>query len=555
MPSYKTPGVYVEEISTLPPSVAEVATAIPAFLGYTERGSGIQRINTLLEFEAAFGGPYAFTFNATTTIDSTSGLEVVDTVQMSNEGVTHFVLYYALRHYFQNGGGSCYVVSVGNYDASPQKADFEAGLADLEKEDEPTLILFPEALLIGTADYLDLCQQALAQCEKLKDRFLLCDIISGGDEAISAFRNGIGNNNLAYGAAYYPGLETTLTFAYEDRNVNVDRSAVPGDAQSVWSDTFGDNGIQVRFSGAEGSTPRLRIVSGTAGNPVAFAIDSQLLTISDAAGKTGDGVADEWQTWSASNDAQGFSVTANGDGSGPVPNTANANVDLPAVPGDSPTTTMADLRTTSTALYNQLRARMASQRVVMSASPSVAGAYATVDRNRGVWKAPANVSLNGVIRPLDKVTHEQQERMNVDPTAGKSINAIRAFTGKGILIWGARTLAGNDNEWRYVPVRRLFNMIEESTQKATAFAVFEPNDATTWLKVKAMIESYLYGLWEQGALAGPTPESAYFVNVGLGTTMTPQDVLEGRMIVEIGVAAVRPAEFIILRFSHMLQQA
>ncbi|MGB1017168.1 MAG: phage tail sheath family protein, partial [Nannocystaceae bacterium] len=137
----------------------------------------------------------------------------------------------------------------------------------------------------------------------------------------------------------------------------------------------------------------------------------------------------------------------------------------------------------------------------------------------------------------------------------KSINAIRAFAGKGTLVWGARTLAGNDNEWRYVPVRRLFITVEESVQKASAFAVFEPNDSTTWLKVKGMIESYLYGLWEQGGLAGSSPEAAYFVNVGLGKTMTPQDVLEGRMHVEIGLAAVRPAEFIILRFSHKLQEA
>ncbi|MCP4362041.1 MAG: phage tail sheath family protein, partial [Chloroflexi bacterium] len=168
---------------------------------------------------------------------------------------------------------------------------------------------------------------------------------------------------------------------------------------------------------------------------------------------------------------------------------------------------------------------------------------------------PANVSLSAVIGPVTKITHDDQESMNVDPTAGKSINAIRAFTGKGTLVWGARTLAGNDNEWRYISVRRLFNMIEESTQKATSFAVFEPNDTTTWLKVKAMIESYLYGLWEQGALAGPTSDAAYFVNVGLGKTMTSQDILEGRMIVEIGIAAVRPAEFIVLRFSHKMQEA
>jgi phage tail sheath protein FI len=209
----------------------------------------------------------------------------------------------------------------------------------------------------------------------------------------------------------------------------------------------------------------------------------------------------------------------------------------------------------NTSLYNQLRIALNQQWVILPPSPAVAGAYASVDRNRGVWKAPANVSLAAVIGPVTKITNSEQDDLNVDATAGKSINAIRAFTGKGTLVWGARTLAGNDNEWRYVSVRRLFNMIEESAQKSTAFAVFEANDATTWLKVRAMIEAYLYGLWEQGALAGPTPEAAYFVHVGLGTTMTAQDVLEGRMIVEIGIAAVRPAEFIILRFSHKMQEA
>jgi phage tail sheath protein FI len=177
-----------------------------------------------------------------------------------------------------------------------------------------------------------------------------------------------------------------------------------------------------------------------------------------------------------------------------------------------------------------------------------------VDRDRGVWRAPANVSLNATIGPVSRITDTEQQDLNVDTTAGKSINVVRAFAGKGTLIWGARTLAGNDNEWRYVPVRRLFITIEESTRKASAFAVFEPNDATTWLKVKGMIESYLYSLWERGALAGSKPEAAYYVNVGLGRTMTPQDVLEGRLIVEIGIAAVRPAEFVVLRFMHRLQQ-
>jgi phage tail sheath protein FI len=146
-----------------------------------------------------------------------------------------------------------------------------------------------------------------------------------------------------------------------------------------------------------------------------------------------------------------------------------------------------------------------------------------------------------------------QDELNVDPTGGKSINAIRAFAGKGTVVWGARTLAGNDNEWRYVSVRRFFSVVEESVKKSTSWAVFEPNDANTWVKVRGMIENYLTQKWREGALAGATPKEAFFVRCGLGTTMDAQDILEGRLNVEIGMAAVRPAEFIILKFSHKLQ--
>ncbi|HJY22539.1 MAG TPA: phage tail sheath C-terminal domain-containing protein, partial [Hanamia sp.] len=185
----------------------------------------------------------------------------------------------------------------------------------------------------------------------------------------------------------------------------------------------------------------------------------------------------------------------------------------------------------------------------------IAGVYASVDSNRGVWKAPANVGLNGVTDVTCKITDDVQNGLNVDVTSGKSINAIRAFTGKGILVWGARTLAGNDNEWRYVSVRRFFNMVEESVKKSTYQFVFEPNDANTWVKVRAMIENYLTVLWRQGALAGAKPEQAFYVKVGLNITMTAQDILEGYMNVEIGMAVVRPAEFIVLKFSHKMQEA
>jgi hypothetical protein len=187
-------------------------------------------------------------------------------------------------------------------------------------------------------------------------------------------------------------------------------------------------------------------------------------------------------------------------------------------------------------------------------SGSVAGVYAAVDRSRGVWKAPANVSLSGVSALAVKINDASQAGLNVH-TTGKSINAIRTFTGKGSLIWGARTLDGNSNEWRYISVRRFFNMAEESIKKATVPFTFEPNDANTWIRVRAMIENFLTLQWRAGALAGEKTAHAFYVKVGLGETMTAQDILEGRMIVEIGMAVVRPAEFIVLKFAHKMQES
>jgi phage tail sheath protein FI len=442
MLAYKTPGVYVEEVSTLPPSVAEVSTAVPAFIGYTEKGPQIAQVSTLLEYEQLFGGPRLASF--TVTVDAASQVTGV-----TRDPASEFLLYYAVSHYFKNGGGSCYIVSVGDYTSPPAKDNITAGLSLLEKEDEPTLIVLTDAVSLAAADYHQVCQAALAQCQKLGDRFAIFDVKKDAvtdKKDIDVFRDGIGTSNLAYGAAYYPYLQTSLSYAYKDENVTIQDGAAAG----VTLDTF---------------------------------------------------------------------------------------------------------KSTQTATYQQVKTRLTAERVVLPPSAAVAGIYASVDRDRGVWKAPANVGVSAVIGPMLKITNEAQDALNVDPTAGKSINAVRAFTGKGTIVWGARTLAGNDNEWRYVPVRRLFIMIEESARKATSFAVFEPNDMTTWLKVKGMIESFLYGLWERGALAGAAPAAAYFVNVGLGKTMTSQDILEGRMIIEIGIAAVRPAEFVVLRFSHKLQEA
>ncbi|HEY6505767.1 MAG TPA: phage tail sheath C-terminal domain-containing protein [Chitinophagaceae bacterium] len=206
-------------------------------------------------------------------------------------------------------------------------------------------------------------------------------------------------------------------------------------------------------------------------------------------------------------------------------------------------------------IYKTLLTKAGQDLMILPPGAAIAGVYASVDSNRGVWKAPANASLASVLGPFFLISAQDQESLNVDTNSGKSINAIRAFTGRGTLVWGTRTLAGNDNEWRYVPVRRFFNYAEESIKKATEPFVFEPNDLNTWVRVKAMIENFLTLEWRRGALAGAKATDAFYVKVGLGETMTALDILEGRMIIEIGLAVVRPAEFIILRFSHKMQES
>jgi len=572
--TYSTPGVYVQEIPTLAPSVAPVATAIPVFIGYTEKGPTVPtRIDTLLDYENLFGGANPSAFSVKVEDNPIDGLPPTLTITRTDATSNPFLMHYGLSLYFQNGGGSCYILSIGDYKTTPAKSKFEDALTALEKEDEPTLIVLLDAVALTAteADYYDLCRKALDQCHTLGDRFLLVDIPKGSSPETFRSSSTFGNNYLSYAAAYYPYLNTTLNYLYEEEKISISdlrkkpvTTTVPTTSDSVkWSSDI--SGITVSYTGAAGDAPSVIITADAAGDISEFDTSGKntlAIKISSTKAPTATELADAWSNWKTAkgNSAKGFDIVFTGNDKTVV--TVAPSQQLTQTPkeqvSDSNKTeslTLAELKQNNTSLYNQIKSSLANQRVTLPPSPAIAGVYASVDRDRGVWKSPANVSLNAVLGPDTKISDTRQDYLNIDPDAGKSINAIRSFTGKGTLVWGARTLAGNDNEWRYVSVRRLFINIEESTRKASAFAVFEPNDATTWLKVKAMIESYLYGLWQQGAMAGSKPESAYFVSVGLGKTMTAQDILEGRMIVNIGVAAVRPAEFIILCFSHKMQEA
>ena len=551
MPVYNRPDVYVEEISTLPPSVAEVSTAIPAFIGYTEYDSlTLQptRITSFLEFTTLFGGAAPVPFTA----DTTGELPLINID--AQDTMRDHKLYYALDLYFKNGGSDCYIVSLGAF-KTKAKSDFEKGIAALITEDEPTLIILSEATtLTDSNEYYSLCQQALTQCAGMQDRFCILDVLppadnttTATDAAILQFRGGIGNQNMSYGAAYFPYLYTTLNYVYNEDNVTI---AATGTAPKAVA-----GGITVTSKKAVSNTdkPRVTIAVPTgdgAASDISFAAAANGLTITAPPNKTAQNVYDAWNSNQKITQLKAdFDMAATNGAAKVVAATANFTATT------SPSASLTSIKQTQPTLYNAIKQEMGKFKLVLPPAAAIAGVYALTDRTRGVWKAPANVSLNAVIGPTIKISNQAQDRLNVDATTGKSINAIRSFTGKGTLVWGARTLDGSSNEWRYVPVRRLFIMIEESAKKASYFAVFEPNDASTWLKVKGTIESFLYSLWQQGALAGSTPKAAYYVNIGLGITMTQQDILEGRMIVEIGIAAVRPAEFLILRFSHKLQEA
>ena len=684
--TYSTPGVFVEEQTLFPPSVAAVATAIPAFIGYTAKAQDDStnqplnnrptRLSSLLEYELYFGGDFAptsydvvVTNSAITTITPKSGA--------NNR---RYYLYKALRHYFDNGGGPCYIVSVGVYPAPVQvgtvTTDLLAGLEAIKRFDEPTILLFPDAVELPDAVALGTIQKAaLTQCADLQDRFAVMDIQGGfrkaavGNDPIAGFRDNLGTENLKYGAVYYPWLISTyaqdlsfssLAFKKPDPgNPGAVIAMLPAELEAL--STVPTDVIMVQQAARTGAdavlflnalaaatTPPLTgatisplkaqfdrltatflnaapnstrdqfaaivtfvrtltlslqtldAASLTLSNPLKASLNAlktdatftggivSLIKIEKNAGLLTDlmppgrdaAAVDAGYTslnntvWvgnvlvSTLTADTTINVGANGATTIKAKGTNVLNADLFSLFVQRLVNTVQNLYQSSllnrTMAEQQLftqhpwfkgfAARFRRDMALVPASGAIAGVYASVDRTRGVWKAPANVSLNAVAGPAVKLEDREQESLNIHPT-GKSVNVIRAFTGKGVLVWGARTLAGNDNEWKYVPVRRFFTFAEESIRRATEPFVFEPNDANTWVRVKAMVENFLTLQWRAGALAGAKPEQAFYVKIGLNETMTALDILEGRMIVEIGMAAVRPAEFIILRFSHLMQES
>ena len=518
--SYKTPGVYLVEKDAFPGSVVEVATAIPAFIGYTEKaeynGKDLTnkpfRITSFAEFLNIFGGAPSVRF--TYTADSAAAPAEGEEGEESNseakaEGKATlkakpmFRLYDSMRIFFQNGGAACYICSVGGYDKKIDKDELLNGITPFVKEQEPTIMLVPDAVSLGSADQCASIQnELLAHCAKMQNRFAILDVFDGYKEpleCINAFREGV-TSFLNYGAVYYPWIHTNIVSASEVSFANIEPEA---DGEGAYATLAFDLAKSVipSLSSLDASEEELKKLTKREAELVSF-----------------------------------FKKLRDFD-----------------VKKDSPT----DLHNTLTVVcpkYAALTTSMSEILNLMAPSAAMAGIYARVDNSEGVWKAPANVGVNGVISPAVNLTNDEQEDLNV-PLNGKAVNAIRYFVGDGIKVWGARTLDGNSLDWRYVNVRRTMIMLEESIKQASKAYVFDANTSSTWLTMKNMIGNFLNSVWRRGGLAGTTPEDAYEVHVGLGDTMTPEDILEGILKVTVKVALIRPAEFIELTFQQQQQKS
>lgn len=529
MAQMKTPGVYIVEKNAFPNSVVEAATAIPAFIGITEKAqngpdslSGKPwKITSMTDFQQYFGGAPAPKFVLSVgdapkegdpapfySLPSPDGSKAVAVTDQSGP----FSLYYQMVMFYANGGGTCYIVSVGTYaeGAPVDKDKVVAALAAMEKEQEITMVVVPEAA--STPDCKDIQTQVLAHCGKMMNRIAILDVQPKAaahetmSDQIETFRTNVGANFLSYGAAYYPWLNTSVL-----SDKDIDGTVLTWDFTQPAPDI-------APFFAPDSKFPKYfadTYAEIAAGKKVVKPAQKDETGAETAPAETADCTPDELAAMK----------------------TNLHNALLQNLPG-----------------YQYVVNKVKDRLNLLPPSAAMAGLYTMVDNTRGVWKAPANVSVNYVNSPVENIDNAMQEDLNM-PMNGKAVNAIRTFPGEGIKVWGARTLDGNSQDWRYVNVRRTMMFLEESVKNAAKAYVFEPNVAATWMNVRSMIDNFLRSVWKRGGLAGATPEDAYEIHVGLGDTMTATDILDGIMRITVLVAITRPAEFIEITFQQQMQKS
>lgn len=480
-------------------------------------------------------------------------LDVVNPVWQLTSPDPFYTFYYNMALFFANGGGACYIVSVGDYSVNFDLKKFESAIDALEKEQEPTMIIVPEAVSAKKELWKGITEKGLGHCGKMKNRITILDVFHGykrdnevdteiGKGVITYFRESVGTQYLDYAAAYYPWVDTSVV---SDNGVDISNLKQEGDPESLTSSVKSLLYIleqEIDWS----SDPQI------SNGMHRFQIEHLNTSIKDdEAEKEKILLTIGWTDTLTKRKAQELA----GEGKEITDeNIKEAAKETLTSLTNEEVRSLASLLLPSSQCGKEVMKTICQTLNRLPLAATMAGIYSQVDNDRGVWKAPANISINKADSVTVNLTNEEQESLNVDLN-GKSINAIRYFKGEGIKVWGARTLLGNSLDWRYINVRRTMIFLEESIKNAAKAYVFEPNVASTWLNMKAMIENFLMGIWKQGGLAGASPEDAYSVHVGLGDTMTANDILEGILRITVLVAVSHPAEFIEITFQQQMQKS
>jgi hypothetical protein len=504
MPTYLSPGVYVEEAPSGNKPIEGVGTALCAFVGFTEQGPVNEPtlVTNWTQYTNAFGG---FTDGA--------------------------YLPHAVYGYFLNGGGAAYVVRVGANGNGSGKEETPTPQAKAELTGGGDKRAFTvRALAAGTGGN-DISVEVADSSEPGEDTFKL--VVYKADKVAETFDNVTakrGPQNVATVVRQQSKLITieeprsaALVVPAKGSKITLSGGDLPPVPTVTPDEYVGDVGARTGFAGLEAiddvtmlSVPDLMTAyqSGTIDDEGLKAVQLAMIAHCEL---MGDRVA----------------VLDTPPGLNPQ-RLKEWRVDVAGYDSKYATAYWPWIK-----VMDPVR----GQPILMPPSGHIAGVWARNDETRGVHKAPANEVLRGVIDLGSGLTKGEHDQLN--PIG---LNCIRSFAGQGIRVWGARTLS-SDPEWRYLNVRRLFNFIEKSILQGTNWVVFEPNDEYLWGSVRRTITMFLRRVWRSGALFGSTPEQAFFVKCDEENN-PPENRDVGILTVDIGIAPVKPAEFVVFRLSQ-----
>jgi hypothetical protein len=507
MPTYLSPGVYVEEVEAGSRPIEGVGTAVAAFVGFAAQG------------------PY----NTPTLVSNWSQY-----TQVFGEFVEDCYLAHAVYGYFLNGGGACYVVRIGGQ-RSPDRAVGKAAVPAGPSAALGGYRVVSREIGAGTGADGGISVAVRDPGEGApEDRFTL--VVKQGGKIVETFENVTtkrGKENVATVVAERSKL-ITLEESTESGTV-----AKPGKGEVALKAPAPPPAVPSRLSADE----YVGDVSERTGFGGLETVDEvTMIAVPDLMGAYQRGALDL-----ESVKAVQLAMIAHAELMG------DRIAILDAPPGLTPSQVkewrvdIAGYDSKYAALYypwvKVFDSATGTNRFVPP-SGHLAGIWARNDASRGVHKAPANEVVRGAVALETQLTRSEQELLNP-----LGVNCIRTFPGRGIRVWGARTLS-SDPAWRYLNVRRLFNYLEESILNGTQWVVFEPNDDALWARIRRTISAFLVNEWRRGALFGLTPDEAFFVKCDRETNPS-ESVDAGQVVCEVGVAPVKPAEFVIFRLAQV----